>query len=446
MRLEPIAENLRIQLMSRLAQEPAEDPTLWEWVDKCRRFSSLYGHRLTSVSRERFGHQEAIEQLLWLVEFLLTAARTYPKRGELPLDPLLLSAALFASDALGSNNKDGLLREIEKGLLALRRYHGNSPTRPKLTALGPVFDPSRVEWQNESGRAPSVIILFPNPFSIFSLTLLEIFLRLDVEIRGIVVRTFTADRVLSEFHRDRKVFLRKIWRRFFLRHNRRFDATAISGDGLLKGLKCQHLNASRIAGAHGIDALSVRDFSEPGLTSWLNEKSADVGSFGGGGILRPQIIEAFRLGVLNIHMGHLPFYRGTNVRQWSLLDARFENIGATAHMMDEGVDSGPVLQRIDIEARACQSLQELRNFFEGWMPLLHVDTVLGLGSGRIVSQRQWSKYRVCYSAHPRLVEIIENVIFQRSDFGDLEQSALGVRDFENLIAYIGSMVSPPRRD
>ncbi len=46
---------------------------------------------------------------------------------------------------------------------------------------------------------------------------------------------------------------------------------------------------------------------------------------------------------LNIHMGLSPYYRGSSCNFWALYDNNAEYVGATVHLLSEGLDSGPIL-------------------------------------------------------------------------------------------------------
>ena len=46
---------------------------------------------------------------------------------------------------------------------------------------------------------------------------------------------------------------------------------------------------------------------------------------------------------LNIHMGLSPYYRGSSCNFWALYDNNPNYVGATIHMLSEGLDSGPIL-------------------------------------------------------------------------------------------------------
>lgn len=59
-------------------------------------------------------------------------------------------------------------------------------------------------------------------------------------------------------------------------------------------------------------------------------------------ILWPELIACFPLGVVNLHAGPLPAYRGANVLQWAIINGETAT-AATLHYLDAGIDSGPVI-------------------------------------------------------------------------------------------------------
>jgi folate-dependent phosphoribosylglycinamide formyltransferase PurN len=46
---------------------------------------------------------------------------------------------------------------------------------------------------------------------------------------------------------------------------------------------------------------------------------------------------------INMHMGVSPYYRGNSCNFWALYDERPELVGATIHLLSQGLDSGPML-------------------------------------------------------------------------------------------------------
>ncbi len=61
-------------------------------------------------------------------------------------------------------------------------------------------------------------------------------------------------------------------------------------------------------------------------------------------ILKSEIIQLTRFGVLNIHPGWLPSYRGAMSYFWVLHNGS-DRGGVTVHWIDEGIDSGEILER-----------------------------------------------------------------------------------------------------
>ena len=77
----------------------------------------------------------------------------------------------------------------------------------------------------------------------------------------------------------------------------------------------------------------------------LRSLDPDVGLHATPVIYRRNVLECFRLGILNPHIGLLPRYRGRSVMEWSILQG--DPTGITTFFMDEGIDTGPriVLRR-----------------------------------------------------------------------------------------------------
>lgn len=50
--------------------------------------------------------------------------------------------------------------------------------------------------------------------------------------------------------------------------------------------------------------------------------------------------------VINYHAGITPKYRGMNGGYWALAKGEPDQFGSTVHLVDEGVDTGPVLRHV----------------------------------------------------------------------------------------------------
>ena len=58
---------------------------------------------------------------------------------------------------------------------------------------------------------------------------------------------------------------------------------------------------------------------------------------------KPEIFEIPRIATINVHRGIAPAYRGQRTIFWSLYFADFDHIGITVHLVDRGIDTGPIL-------------------------------------------------------------------------------------------------------
>lgn len=119
------------------------------------------------------------------------------------------------------------------------------------------------------------------------------------------------------------------------------------------------------------------------LQAW----SPDLIIFTGGNILRKQLLQIPRLGVLNVHLGFLPEIRGMSSPEWSLLNGI--PVGVTLHFMDEGIDTGPVLQRCEYpDANRSDSLPDLRHRLIAFGIAKTAEVVAALHHGTIAATPQ----------------------------------------------------------
>ena len=77
-----------------------------------------------------------------------------------------------------------------------------------------------------------------------------------------------------------------------------------------------------------------------------------------GQILRPEVLELPPRGSINIHASLLPELRGAGPIQWAVIRG-FETTGVTIMRMEAGLDSGPMLFRVQEPIRPDESASEL---------------------------------------------------------------------------------------
>ena len=97
--------------------------------------------------------------------------------------------------------------------------------------------------------------------------------------------------------------------------------------------------------------------NSPEFIQLLNSEKYDLAIQGGTGIIRQELIDCFRNGILNFHPGDLPLYRGNSAPEWQILEGN--NVISTCHLIDCGIDTGPVLRKKILEINK-NSYHEMR--------------------------------------------------------------------------------------
>jgi methionyl-tRNA formyltransferase len=234
---------------------------------------------------------------------------------------------------------------------------------------------------------------------------------------AVLVRSIWSPRRLrQELRRDGARLLDKIYRKLLLgeRAYAAEDPETLRAAARQAALPRSGLAA--LARALGAPAQRAFDLNAPAAVAALQAAAPDAIAFTGGGLVREPLLSLARHGVLNCHMGLLPRYRGMDVVEWPLLEAGAAPpaIGLTLHVMDRGVDTGPLLLQRRIAPRPGDSLESLRRRFEPAMVELMLEGLRGLRDGALTRRPQDpAAGRQYYVMHPRLRRIAAQRLAQR---------------------------------
>lgn len=86
---------------------------------------------------------------------------------------------------------------------------------------------------------------------------------------------------------------------------------------------------------------SFATLRDPALLDLLLREQIDVCIQAGIGILKGGLLRVPRIGWINVHPGKLPEYRGNACPEWAVFHG--DDVIATAHLIDDGIDTGPVI-------------------------------------------------------------------------------------------------------
>jgi folate-dependent phosphoribosylglycinamide formyltransferase PurN len=186
------------------------------------------------------------------------------------------------------------------------------------------------------------------------------------------------------------------------------EKTLQNGNGIFRSLR-------DVARAYGFPIAACSDQNSQRAVAQLIKWAPDLAIFTGGNILRDEVLRVPRLGVLNSHLAFLPEIRGMSSPEWSLLCG--VPLGITIHLMDSGVDTGPVLLRREFAgADLCDSLADLRNRMIAKGIDLIAETVTALDRNEIsaVAQADREKDFQYFVMHERLKALARRRLTKRS--------------------------------
>ncbi len=115
-----------------------------------------------------------------------------------------------------------------------------------------------------------------------------------------------------------------------------------------RGKEIQFTPVKEAAIRHNIDVYQPHRVKNEDAVSKLREYNADVFVVAAyGQILSKELLDMPKYGCVNIHASLLPKYRGAAPIQWSIIDGE-KITGVTTQMMAEGIDTGDILDVIEV--------------------------------------------------------------------------------------------------
>ena len=116
-----------------------------------------------------------------------------------------------------------------------------------------------------------------------------------------------------------------------------------------RGKEIQYTPVKEAAIRHGIEVYQPHRVKNEESVTKLRDYNADVFVVAAyGQILSKELLDMPKYGCVNIHASLLPKYRGAAPIQWSIIDGE-DVTGVTTQMMAEGIDTGDILDVIEVE-------------------------------------------------------------------------------------------------
>jgi hypothetical protein len=148
------------------------------------------------------------------------------------------------------------------------------------------------------------------------------------------------------------IVINKIWRR--LRHRRHYagnrEARFYFGD------KAPALDRPDLL-------VTVPHINHPDVIDLARKTQPDLVAVFGTSLLRGDTLSIARLGILNLHGGLSPDYRGADCTFWALYNGEPDRVGCTIHFIDAGIDTGRLVAHVCPEV--LQDDDEMTLFWRG---------------------------------------------------------------------------------
>jgi methionyl-tRNA formyltransferase len=117
--------------------------------------------------------------------------------------------------------------------------------------------------------------------------------------------------------------------------------------------------------------------------------------------------------VLGGHPGITPFYRGSHSAFWAVHNGKPEDVGCTVFLLDDGVDTGPIVRQDRISIEPGDSFMTLS--WKGMKRIaeLQVEALLGLDEGQDLPRHTLPIPPDSEYQNPRLLEFLQYRLRQR---------------------------------
>ncbi len=153
---------------------------------------------------------------------------------------------------------------------------------------------------------------------------------------------------------------------------------------------------------------------EAAIKTLIKNQEFDIGFQKLGFIINKELIEAFRVGIINDHWGALPFVRGRSSVEYSLLFGF--PIVATTHLVTSDIDCGEIISCFDYsrEIAGIRKISRIRKMVRSaWESRAYTSIALLSQGRKILQENSVALGRTYYLIHPALTDFIEREILPR---------------------------------
>lgn len=147
-----------------------------------------------------------------------------------------------------------------------------------------------------------------------------------------------------------------------------------------------------------VASVNVKEFEER-----VAPYRAELALVFGCGRIRPHVLPLFSKGIVNVHRGIAPEYRGLDSDLWAIYHSDFSNIGVTLHFVAETLDTGDIVHKEHVSYTAANKIYHLRYKTTIMATDMILDVLTRCEAGTVQSLKQANAGRY-YSAMPSVLK------------------------------------------
>ena len=135
----------------------------------------------------------------------------------------------------------------------------------------------------------------------------------------------------------------------------------------------------------------VPHINHPDVVKLADELQPDVIAVFGTSLIKGELLTKGRLGIINLHGGLSPHYRGADCTFWALYNEEPGQVGCTLHYINAGIDTGDLICHISPEVKPEDD--ELTLFWRGIKTSAecYAELITRMANGEILGQDQPEK-------------------------------------------------------
>jgi len=137
---------------------------------------------------------------------------------------------------------------------------------------------------------------------------------------------------------------------------------------------CKEKDFEELANKLNIPFLLTDHLNDPLVSEMC--RGLDLGiSINWGTMISSDVLNLFKLGILNVHAGDLPKYRGNAAPNWAIINEEKSIVLLSHFMEDESLDCGRIISQEHLDLTDNTTIKEIYAWMEQSTPILLLNTV-----------------------------------------------------------------------